>query len=35
MTNAFNRPEHTAALALEPGRSRDFTFGVTYAAPGT
>ncbi|MGW7529969.1 aldose epimerase family protein [Streptomyces sp. NPDC054783] len=35
MTNAFNRPEHTAALALEPGRRREFSFGVAYAAPAT
>ncbi|MEU6770648.1 aldose 1-epimerase [Streptomyces sp. NPDC046759] len=35
MTNAFNRPEHTAALALEPGRRREFSFGVTHAAPAT
>ncbi|MBW8794198.1 MAG: aldose 1-epimerase [Streptomyces sp.] len=33
MTNAFNRPEHAAALALEPGRSRAFAFGVEYAVP--
>ncbi|MFI2205973.1 aldose 1-epimerase [Streptomyces sp. NPDC020192] len=30
MTDAFNRPEHAAALALEPGRSRAFGFGVVY-----
>ncbi|MEU6354119.1 aldose 1-epimerase [Streptomyces sp. NPDC047072] len=35
MTNAFNRPEHAAALALEPGRSRAFAFGVRYTAGGT
>ncbi|MGJ5752778.1 aldose 1-epimerase [Streptomyces puniciscabiei] len=34
MTNAFNRPEHTTALALEPGRCRQFSFGVAYV-PGT
>ncbi|WP_225095758.1 aldose 1-epimerase [Streptomyces sp. CoH27] len=38
MTNAFNRPEHAALLALEPGRSRAFGFGVVYGrmsrAPG-
>ncbi|MEU8695967.1 aldose 1-epimerase [Streptomyces sp. NPDC048665] len=34
MTNAFNRPEHVAALALEPGQRREFGFGVAYA-PGT
>ncbi|MFJ8492918.1 aldose 1-epimerase [Streptomyces sp. NPDC094038] len=32
MTNAFNRSEHAAALALEPGLSRTFAFGVRYAA---
>jgi aldose 1-epimerase len=31
MTDAFNRPEHAAALSLEPGRRREFRFGVTYA----
>ncbi|MFJ9710173.1 aldose 1-epimerase [Streptomyces sp. NPDC101234] len=31
ITNAFNRPEHAATLALEPGRSRAFAFGVEYA----
>ncbi|MFF3914259.1 aldose 1-epimerase [Streptomyces sp. NPDC001852] len=35
MTNAFNRPEHAAALALEPGRRREFGFGVAHAAPAT
>ncbi|MFF5140747.1 aldose 1-epimerase [Streptomyces sp. NPDC013157] len=30
-TDAFNRPDQTAGLALEPGRSRAFTFGVGYA----
>lgn len=35
MTNAFNRPEQAAALALEPGRSRAFAFGVSYGASGT
>ncbi|MBC9730295.1 aldose 1-epimerase [Streptomyces sp. TRM68367] len=34
MTNAFNRPEHTTALSLEPGRQREFRFGVTYMSPG-
>ncbi|MFF5007069.1 aldose 1-epimerase [Streptomyces phaeochromogenes] len=29
-TDAFNRPEHAAALSLEPGRQREFRFGVTY-----
>lgn len=33
MTNAFNRPELAAGLALEPGQSRTFTFGVEYADP--
>ncbi|MEU2336000.1 aldose 1-epimerase [Streptomyces sp. NPDC013172] len=31
MTDAFNRPDQTAALALAPGASRTFAFGVTYA----
>ncbi|WP_406436901.1 aldose 1-epimerase [Streptomyces sp. NBC_00631] len=35
MTNAFNRPEHAAALALEPGRTRTFAFGVRYASSET
>ncbi|MFD8395854.1 aldose 1-epimerase [Streptomyces sp. NPDC059680] len=35
MTNAFNRPEHVAALDLEPGRRREFSFGVGYAASGS
>ena len=30
MTNAYNRPEHATALSLEPGRQREFRFGVTY-----
>ncbi|MGW7426246.1 aldose epimerase family protein [Streptomyces sp. NPDC054813] len=30
MTNAFNRPEHAAVRALEPGRTRAFAFGVEY-----
>jgi aldose 1-epimerase len=34
MTNAYNRPEHAAALALEPGRQREFRFGVTYVPSG-
>ncbi|MFJ9631575.1 aldose 1-epimerase [Streptomyces sp. NPDC101175] len=29
-TDAFNRPEHATALALRPGRQREFRFGVTY-----
>jgi aldose 1-epimerase len=33
MTNAFNRPEHFTALSLEPGRQREFRFGVTYVPP--
>ncbi|UXY20415.1 aldose 1-epimerase [Streptomyces cynarae] len=33
MTNAFNRPEHTTLLSLEPGRQREFRFGVTYVSP--
>ncbi|MFD8717753.1 aldose 1-epimerase [Streptomyces sp. NPDC059629] len=35
MTNAFNRPDQAAALALEPGRSRAFAFGVRYVPPGS
>ncbi|MEV5955056.1 aldose 1-epimerase [Streptomyces sp. NPDC051987] len=31
MTDAFNRPDQTAALALAPGASRAFAFGVGYA----
>ncbi|MER5430894.1 aldose 1-epimerase [Streptomyces sp. NPDC002588] len=31
MTDAFNRPEHAAALSLEPGGRRRFRFGVRYA----
>ncbi|MER6080458.1 aldose 1-epimerase [Streptomyces sp. NPDC001833] len=31
MTDAFNRPDQTAVLALEPGGSRAFAFGVGYA----
>ncbi|MGW7819567.1 hypothetical protein ACWGLF_15780 [Streptomyces puniciscabiei] len=34
MTNAFNRPEPAAALALEPGGRREFGFGVEYRSPG-
>ncbi|MEV6012687.1 aldose 1-epimerase [Streptomyces sp. NPDC051976] len=35
ITNAFNRPEFTADLALTPGQRRTFAFGVRYAsAPG-
>jgi aldose 1-epimerase len=34
-TDAFNRPEHTAALSLEPGQQRRFHFGVRYATWGT
>ncbi|MGW7539833.1 aldose epimerase family protein [Streptomyces sp. NPDC054770] len=34
-TDAFNRPEHAGALALEPGRHRLFRFGVRYASPGS
>ncbi|MGW5656179.1 aldose epimerase family protein [Streptomyces humi] len=30
-TDAFNRPDQAAALALEPGGSRAFAFGVGYA----
>ncbi|MFD5537060.1 aldose 1-epimerase [Streptomyces sp. NPDC127079] len=30
MTDAFNRPDQAAALALEPGGSRAFAFGVRY-----
>lgn len=33
-TDAFNRPEHSAALALEPGRTRSFAFGVRYGGRG-
>jgi aldose 1-epimerase len=35
-TDAFNRPEHAAALSLEPGRQREFrqTFGVSVLAHG-
>ncbi|WP_406119288.1 aldose 1-epimerase [Streptomyces sp. NBC_00989] len=29
-TDAYNRPEHATALSLEPGRQREFRFGVTY-----
>ena len=29
-TDAYNRPEHANALSLEPGRQREFRFGVTY-----
>ena len=29
-TDAFNRPERATALYLEPGRQREFSFGVTY-----
>ncbi|MEU4610975.1 aldose 1-epimerase [Streptomyces umbrinus] len=29
-TDAFNRPELATALSLEPGRQREFRFGVTY-----
>ncbi|MFE2416348.1 aldose 1-epimerase [Streptomyces hokutonensis] len=29
-TDAFNRPELAAALSLEPGRRREFRFGVRY-----
>ncbi|SEC72842.1 aldose 1-epimerase [Streptomyces sp. 3213] len=29
-TDAFNRPELAAALSLEPGRRREFRFGVAY-----
>ncbi|WP_328680353.1 aldose 1-epimerase [Streptomyces sp. NBC_00343] len=29
-TDAYNRPEHADALSLEPGRQREFRFGVTY-----
>ncbi|MGW3106758.1 aldose epimerase family protein [Streptomyces sp. NPDC001100] len=29
-TDAFNRPELAAALSLQPGRRREFRFGVTY-----
>ncbi|MFD8724624.1 hypothetical protein ACFV2H_43370 [Streptomyces sp. NPDC059629] len=32
-TDAFNRPEHATALALEPGQQRQFRFGVRYAPP--
>ncbi|MET7489896.1 aldose 1-epimerase [Streptomyces sp. NPDC005538] len=34
-TDAFNRPEHAAALSLEPGRPRHFRFGATYTPPET
>ncbi|MEV0736155.1 aldose 1-epimerase [Streptomyces sp. NPDC050549] len=30
LTDAFNRPELAAALSLEPGRRREFRFGVVY-----
>jgi aldose 1-epimerase len=33
-TDAFNRPEHAAALSLEPGRQRTFRFGVAFTSPG-
>jgi len=33
-TDAYNRPEHAGALSLEPGRHREFRFGVTYL-PGS
>ncbi|MEV6545439.1 aldose 1-epimerase [Streptomyces sp. NPDC051665] len=29
-TDAYNRPEQANALSLEPGRQREFRFGVTY-----
>ncbi|MBK3576081.1 aldose 1-epimerase [Streptomyces sp. MBT65] len=29
-TDAYNRPEQATALSLEPGRRREFRFGVTY-----
>ncbi|MFF5299221.1 aldose 1-epimerase [Streptomyces sp. NPDC013161] len=29
-TDAYNRPEHANALSLEPGRQREFRFGVMY-----
>ncbi|MQY36747.1 hypothetical protein SRB17_47490 [Streptomyces sp. RB17] len=35
MTDAFNRPEHAAALTLEPGKRREFSLGVAYGASGT
>ncbi|MEU0069474.1 aldose 1-epimerase [Streptomyces sp. NPDC006332] len=33
-TDAFNRPEHAAALSLEPGGQRRFRFGVGYVSSG-
>lgn len=33
-TDAFNRPEYATALSLEPGRQREFRFGVTHMPPG-
>ncbi|WP_405730623.1 aldose 1-epimerase [Streptomyces sp. NBC_01537] len=35
LTNAFNRPDHAAALSLEPRQQRKFRFGVRYASPGS